>query len=88
MAEHKQHKYNNPVTATLTGIMDLFRKQIPVGELKSTDRLDGKTVLVDGSSSGLGFAIAVDVAKRGAKVIMACRSGIPEKGEMVKRLSG
>jgi len=30
----------------------------------------------------------VEVAKRGAKVIMACRSGIPEKGEAVKKLSG
>ena len=88
MAASKQKKYNNPFTATLTGIRDLFRKQIPAGELKSSDRLDGKTVLVDGSSSGLGFAIAVEVARRGAKVIMACRSGIPGMGEKVKKLSG
>ncbi|MCX6267747.1 MAG: SDR family NAD(P)-dependent oxidoreductase [Bacteroidetes bacterium] len=88
MGEVKRKKYNNPVSATLTGIKDLFRKHIPAGELKPTDRLDGKTVLVDGSSSGLGFAIAVEVARRGARVIMACRSGIPEKGELVKRLSG
>ena len=88
MTSYKQKKYNNPFTATLTGIRDLFRKQTPVGELKPTDRLDGKTVLVDGASSGLGFAIAVDVARRGARVIMACRSGIPEKGEKVKKLSG
>ncbi|MCX6307247.1 MAG: SDR family NAD(P)-dependent oxidoreductase [Bacteroidetes bacterium] len=88
MAENKHRKYNNPVSATLTGIGDLFKKQVPAGVLKLTDRLDGKTVLVDGSSSGLGFAIAVDVARRGAKVIMACRSGIPEMGEKVKKLSG
>lgn len=88
MAGNKQKKYNNPVTATITGITDLFRKQVPAGELKLTDRLAGKTVLVDGSSSGLGFAIATDVARRGARVIMACRSGIPEQGERVKKLSG
>ncbi|MEI7897996.1 MAG: SDR family NAD(P)-dependent oxidoreductase [bacterium] len=88
MTTTRQKKYNNPVTATLTGIGDLFRKQIPAGELKPADRLEGKTVLVDGASSGLGFAIAVDVARRGAKVIMACRSGIPGKGEEVKKLSG
>jgi NAD(P)-dependent dehydrogenase (short-subunit alcohol dehydrogenase family) len=88
MAGSKQKKYNNPVTATITGITDLFRKQIPAGELKASDRLDGKTVLVDGSSSGLGFAVAVDVARRGARVIMACRSGIPGQGEKVKKLSG
>ncbi len=88
MTEKRHKKYNNPVSATLTGISDLFRKQVPAGTLKTTDRLDGKTVLVDGSSSGLGFAIAVDCAKRGAKVIMACRSGIPEMGEKVKKRSG
>ncbi len=88
MTEKRHKKYNNPVSATLTGISDLFRKQVPAGTLKTTDRLDGKTVLVDGSSSGLGFAIAVDCAKRGAKVIMACRSEIPEMGEKVKKCSG
>jgi len=87
MADNKQEKYSNPFNATFTGIMDLFRKHEPAGELKPTDRFDGKTVLVDGASSGLGFAIAVEVARRGAKVIMACRSGIPGKGEKVKRLS-
>jgi NAD(P)-dependent dehydrogenase (short-subunit alcohol dehydrogenase family) len=88
MTNSPQQKYNNPVSATLTGIRDLFRKQIPAGTLNPTDRLDGKTVLVDGASSGLGFAVATGLARRGAKVIMACRSGIPEKGERVKKLSG
>jgi len=88
MTADKQKKYNNPVSATLTGIADLFRKFEPAGELMASDRLDGKTVLVDGASSGLGFAVGTGLAGRGAKVIMACRSGIPAKGEEVKRLSG
>jgi len=88
MADKKQSRYNNPVQAILTGIRDLFRKQKASGELKPTDRLDNKTVVIDGASSGLGFAIATGLAQRGAKVIMACRSGIPEKGEAVKMLSG
>jgi hypothetical protein len=58
MADKKQDKYSNPFTATLTGIMDLFRKHEAAGELKPTDRFDGQTVLVDGASSGLGFAVA------------------------------
>jgi len=88
MTNNRKKNYDNPVSATLTGIFDLFRKHEAAGKLNVSDRLDGKTVLVDGSSSGLGFAVAVEVARRGARVIMACRSGIPSQGEKVKKLSG
>jgi NAD(P)-dependent dehydrogenase (short-subunit alcohol dehydrogenase family) len=84
----KQSQYQSPLKATFTGIRDLFRKQIPAGELTDRDRLDGKRVMITGASSGLGFATAVAMAQRGAEVIMACRSGIPHKGEKVKQLSG
>lgn len=86
MTEKKQEKYTNPFQATLTGIQDMFKKHEKVGELKETDRLDGKRVVITGASSGLGFATTVELAKRGAEVIMACRSGIPQKGEEVKKL--
>lgn len=88
MTESKQSHYKSPVKATITGIRDLFKKHVPAGELKNTDRLDGKRVVITGSSSGLGFATTVDMAKRGAEVVMAVRSGIPSKGEQVKTLSG
>lgn len=68
--------------------MAVFAQQQKVGFLKDTDSLAGKTVLIDGASSGLGFAVAVQLAGRGARVIMACRSGIPGKGEDVKRRTG
>lgn len=88
MSESKQSHYKSPVKATITGIRDLFKKHIPAGELKDDDRLDGKRVVITGSSSGLGFATAIGMAKRGAEVIMAVRSGIPDKGEKVKQVSG
>jgi NAD(P)-dependent dehydrogenase (short-subunit alcohol dehydrogenase family) len=88
MTESKQSHYKSPVAATITGIRDLFKKHIPAGELTDRDRLDGKRVMITGASSGLGFATAIELAKRGAEVIMACRSGIPVKGEKVKEMSG
>lgn len=85
---NKAQQYNSPVKAIATGIRDLFRKPEQQLSLKETDRLEGKRVLVTGSSSGLGLATAIDLARRGARVIMAVRSGIPEKGELVKKRSG
>ncbi|RXP56602.1 SDR family NAD(P)-dependent oxidoreductase [Lutibacter sp. HS1-25] len=81
-------RFDNPVVASMTGILDIFRKQKLSERLTDNDRIDGKTCLVTGANTGLGFAIAVDLAKRGAKVIMACRSQIPEAGEKVKKISG
>ena len=81
-------KYDNAFKATLNGIFDLFKKQIPIGILQDDERLDGKTCLITGANSGLGFATAIEFAKKGAHVIMACRSDIPEAGIKVQQLSG
>lgn len=88
MKTNSNNKYNSPIKATITGIKSLFKKGESIGELSSSDMLHGKKVLITGSSSGLGLAAAKEIAKLGAEVIMAVRSGIPEKGEEVKRASG
>ena len=81
-------RFDNPVVASLTGILDIFRKQKLSERITDNDRIDGKTCLITGANTWLGFAIAVDMAKRGAHVIIACRSQIPEAGEKVKKISG
>jgi NAD(P)-dependent dehydrogenase (short-subunit alcohol dehydrogenase family) len=88
MTLNKQEKYQRPVKAILTGIKDLFQK--PGGEitLDNLKRLEGKKVLITGASSGLGFATAVELAKLGAFVILANRSGYPDKLNKVKKISG
>ena len=81
-------KYDSPLQATLTGIAGLFQKQERIGFLGPQERLEGKRVMITGSSSGLGLAVAKQIAALGAEVIMAVRSGIPEKGNEVEKVSG
>jgi NAD(P)-dependent dehydrogenase (short-subunit alcohol dehydrogenase family) len=83
-------QHDNPLTATLSGLADLLRRRGRPGgvALSADDRLDGRTCLVTGANVGLGKGVAIGLARRGARVLMACRSGIPDAGEEVRRASG
>lgn len=49
--------------------------------------LAGKVALVTGSSSGAGAAIAVELARHGAKVAVHCRSAMADAEAVVRRIS-
>ena len=75
----------------ITGLgIRAFRKWIAGGVCTSQTKLDGKTVIITGANSGIGLETAVDMAKRNARVILACRS--VERGKAavadVKKRSG
>ncbi len=80
--------HKNIVSAVATALLDLVSNEGQLPSLPPEVRIDGKVCLVTGANSGLGKAVAVDLARRGGRVIMVCRSGIPEAGDEVKRLSG
>jgi NAD(P)-dependent dehydrogenase (short-subunit alcohol dehydrogenase family) len=81
-------RYAGASRATLSGILDLFRRPERIGSLEEGDRIDGKTCLVTGANRGLGRAVAIELARRGGRVVMACRSGHPQAAEEVRARSG
>jgi len=41
--------------------------------VQSDVKLNGKTVVITGCNTGIGFETILDLAARGARIVMACR---------------
>jgi len=78
----------DPIFSGLKAVIDHYRERDTLPPLTAADRLDGKTCLVTGPSSGLGRAIAPELARRGCRVILACRAGHDGLAETIRRESG
>ena len=63
----------------IVGTLYLLRRYVAGGVCHSRAKLDGKTIIITGANTGIGKETAIDLARRGARVIIACRSA--EKGE-------
>ncbi|KAM9733505.1 dehydrogenase/reductase SDR family member 13-like isoform 1-T1 [Menidia menidia] len=78
------------IAGTVLVYMLMYYSVFKVERCKSTAKLNGKTAIVTGSNTGIGKSTAMDLAKRGARVILACRN--KEKAEAaaydIRRESG
>ncbi|XP_004534305.1 retinol dehydrogenase 14 isoform X1 [Ceratitis capitata] len=60
------------IVATLLSVR--FYLRITAGRCFTETKMEGKTVIITGANSGIGKETARDLAKRGARIIMACRN--------------
>uniref|UniRef100_A0A4X1U8E6 NADP-retinol dehydrogenase n=1 Tax=Sus scrofa TaxID=9823 RepID=A0A4X1U8E6_PIG len=72
-----------PFLGPLLRHMEVPRKMLSSGVCTSTVQLPGKVAVVTGANTGIGKETAKELAKRGARVYLACRD--VQKGESVAR---
>lgn len=62
------------LVGVLAAYILIYYSLIKGARFKSNMTLKGKTAIVTGSNTGIGKTTALDLAKRGARVILACRN--------------
>ena len=60
-------------------LLFFLRKYLKGGQCTSKHSMEGKVVIVTGASAGIGKESAIDLAKHGAQVILACRNEVKQR---------
>lgn len=84
----RQRRMTNPFGAILTAVKDISDTSDLLPSVPATARLDGKLVYLTGANSGLGKAIAADLGRRGARLVLGLRSQLEDTVAELKTLTG
>ena len=91
-SEKAQNELGLKQTPIEKGITDSFKSLISCGYIYEDERknFEGKVALVTGASRGVGFSIAREFVKRGAKVLMSARGEkrLKESAKKLEALGG
>ncbi|XP_055495348.1 retinol dehydrogenase 13-like isoform X1 [Leucoraja erinacea] len=70
------NKYIVPlsIAGTVIGGMVLAKDHVTGGNCPSTATVSGKTIIITGANTGIGKESARELARRGGRIIMACRN--------------
>lgn len=75
--------------ATIVALKNRFAQRVhEVDPVPSDTRIDGMTCFITGANTGLGKAAAVELAKRGGSLILACRPGHKGLQREFQKLTG
>ena len=77
------------VNASIVALKNRLTQRVDEVEPVPADtRIDGMTCFITGANSGLGKAAAVELAKRGGRLILACRPGHEGLQQEFQKLTG
>ncbi|BFZ07211.1 hypothetical protein BsWGS_10250 [Bradybaena similaris] len=70
------------IVVAVGGLM-LLKKYMAGGQYGGKETIKGKTVIITGANTGIGLETAKELAKRGGRIIMACRDTV--RGETARK---
>ena len=78
--------HESPVAATFTALKDLISPRLDIERPRDAQSMQGRRLLITGGTSGLGRALAVNCARRGAQLLIVGRKRVPELEQELQAL--